>query len=150
MAGVSDLDAHAGYWMRMVSNAVTQEFAQRIASENVTVAEWAFMRMLYDAEAMPPSVLAARMDMTRGAISKLADRLQAKGLVRRTENRQDKRAHTLSLSAEGRTKVPVLASLADMNDAEFFGALADEERACLDRILRALVARRGLKSVPVD
>lgn len=150
MTSASALTDHTGYWMRMVSNAVSQEFARKVAGEDVTVAEWSFMRALYDLEPTPPSVLAERMGMTKGAISKLSERLVAKGLVERAESRQDKRAHGLSLTAEGRARIPVLASLADQNDAEFFGVLTREEREALDRILRALAERRGLHSAPVD
>ncbi|WP_213742223.1 MarR family transcriptional regulator [Bradyrhizobium sp. dw_411] len=150
MTSASQLTDHTGYWMRMVSNAVSQEFARKVSGEDVTVAEWAFMRALYDLEPTPPSVLAERMGMTKGAISKLAERLVAKGLVKRAESQQDKRAHSLSLTTEGRAKIPVLASLADENDAEFFGVLTKEEHETLDRILRVLVERRGLKATPVD
>lgn len=150
MASTSELTAHTGFWMRMVSNAVSQEFARKVAGEGVTVAEWSFMRALFDHDPTPPSLLADRMGMTKGAISKLAERLLAKGLIVRTENSQDKRAHSLSLTGEGRAKVPVLAALADENDAEFFGVLKKDEHETLDRILKALAERRGLKTTPVD
>lgn len=150
MTSASQLTDHTGYWMRMVSNAVSQEFARKVAREDVTVAEWSFMRALYDVAPTPPSILAERMGMTKGAISKLAERLVAKGLVERTENQQDKRAHSLSLTTEGRTKIPTLASLADENDAEFFSVLPKDEHDTLDRILRVLAERRALKATPVD
>ncbi len=148
--GASKLTDHTGYWMRMVSNAVSQEFARKVACQGVTVAEWSFMRALYDSEPMSPSILAETMGMTRGAISKLAERLLAKGLVARTENQEDKRAHSLSLTNEGRSKIPVLAALADENDAEFFTLLTPEEHEALNRTLKALAERRGLNTTPVD
>lgn len=117
MAPVSELIDHIGFWMRMVSNAVSQEFARKVSGEDVTVAEWAFLRALYGLESTSPSVLANRMGMTKGAISKLADRLLAKGLIERTGSGDDKRVHSLGLTREGKAKVPVLASLADENDA---------------------------------
>lgn len=150
MSTVSDLTAHTGYWMRMISNAVSQDFARRVAGEGVTVAEWVFLRALYDERSLSPSLLATKMGMTKGAISKLADRLMEKNLVSRTEDETDRRAHYLELSAEGRAKVPQLAALADANDAEAFGVLSTEEHADLDRLLKLLVERRGLSSVPVD
>lgn len=150
MPPTSDLTAHTGYWLRMVSNAVSQDFARKVAGEGVTVAEWSFMRALYDADAMAPSALAEKMGMTKGAISKLADRLLGKGLVTRADNPDDKRAHTLSLTGVGRSKVPILAALADRNDAEYFGVLPTEEREMLHRLLRSLADRRGLKTIPVD
>ncbi|BAM87285.1 putative transcriptional regulator [Bradyrhizobium oligotrophicum S58] len=150
MGSISDLTDHTGFWMRMVSNAVSQDFARKVATEGVTVAEWSFMRALYEQPPTPPSVLAERMGLTRGAISKLADRLLAKGLIARTEDPQDKRAHRLTLTADGRSKVPVLAALADANDAAYFSVLSTGEHHALNRLLKVLAERRGLKTVPLD
>lgn len=150
MMSVSELTDHTGFRMRMVSNAVSQAFARKVEAEGVTVAEWVFLRALYNTAPMPPSVLAGSMGMTRGAISKLADRLLEKGLIERTDSPSDKRAHSLSLSAEGKAKVPVLAALADENDAAFFGVLTPAEHRQLDLLLTVLAERRGLTAAPVD
>ncbi len=146
----SDLTAHLGYWLRYVSNHVSQAFARKVERHGVTVAEWVLLRQLLDEEAIAPSRLADRMGMTRGAISKLADRLIAKSLLVRAADPEDGRAQTLSLTPAGRALVPGLAALADANDAEFFDHLASDDRATLLRILRRIVEKRGLKSLPVD
>lgn len=150
MSAVSDLGDHIGYWLRMVSNAISHDFAQKVAAEGVTVAEWAFLRALYDVESIAPSALADRMGMTKGAISKLADRLLEKQLVLRTDNPDDKRAHSLSLSPTGREKVPVLARIADRNDADYFSTLPTAEREALRQTLRTLADKRGLSIIPID
>ena len=147
---VPDLEAHLGYWLRAVSNAVSQEFARRLAAEDVSVAEWVFLRALLDADGLAPSLLADRMGLTRGAITKLGDRLAARGLVARAGNPDDRRGQTLSLTAAGRQKVPALAAIADGNDADFFGVLAPADRQALDAILRFLARAHGLTTVPVD
>lgn len=147
---LSSLTDHTGYWLRMVSNAVSQDFARRLVGEGVTVAEWVFLRALHDGDAVSPSALAASMDMTKGAISKLADRLVDKKLVERADNPGDRRAHSLSLTPAGREKVPILAALADRNDSDYFGALSAEDHAALRRILGTLVERRGLSRIPID
>lgn len=146
----SDLTDHLGYWLRYVSNHVSHAFARKVEAHGVTVAEWVLMRQLLDEEALAPSRLAERMGMTRGAISKLAERLIAKSMLVRAADPQDGRAQTLSLTSVGRALVPELAALADANDAEFFDHLAAKDRAALLRILRKIVEKRGLKSVPVD
>jgi DNA-binding MarR family transcriptional regulator len=147
---VSDLTDHLGYWLRYVSNHVSQTFARKIEACGVTVAEWVLMRQLLEEEALAPSRLAERMGMTRGAITKLADRLIAKSLLTRKADPGDGRAQILALTAKGRRLVPDLAALADANDAEFFDYLGPKDRAALLRILRGIVEKRGLKSVPVD
>ena len=116
----------------------------------MTVAEWVLLRQLLDEESLAPSLLAERMGMTRGAISKLADRLIGKSLLIRAANPEDGRAQTLALTAKARALVPQLATLADANDAEFFDHLVPNDRALLRRILQEIVEKRGLKSVPVD
>jgi DNA-binding MarR family transcriptional regulator len=145
---VSDLETHLGYWLRMVSNAVSQSFARRLEAEGVTVAEWVFLRMLWDIDPVAPSLLAGRMGMTKGAISKLADRLNGKALVERRADPIDGRAQILSLTAAGRALVPRLAALADVNDAAFFGTLSPEDRNDLERLLRKIVSDRKLTDVP--
>ncbi len=146
----SDLESHLGYWLRMVSNAVSQGFARKLERQSVTVAEWVFLRMLWNANAIAPSHLADRIGMTKGAISKLAERLVDKDLIERAANADDGRAQTLSLKPAGRKAVPRLAALADANDAEFFAALSAGERQQLRRLLRKLASAHDLASTPID
>ncbi|WP_211248609.1 MarR family winged helix-turn-helix transcriptional regulator [Paenirhodobacter enshiensis] len=72
----------------------------------------------------------------------------AKGLVLRAE--AGGRGQILSLTPEGRAKVPALAAMADANDAEYFGVLTGEDREALNRILQTFVERRGLTRPPLD
>mgnify|MGYP003111005869 CR=1 FL=1 len=142
---ISDLTAHIGYWLRMVSNHISAAFAAKLADKGVTVAEWCVMRALYDTDAIPPSHLAQGMGLTRGAITKLADRLIAKSLILRQANAQDGRAQTLTLTDMGRALVPDLAA-----DAEFFDALTPEERETLMRLLKSLTQRSQITAIPIE
>lgn len=144
------LTDHLGYWMRQVSNHVSQSFARKLAGKGVTTAEWVLMRVLYDVDGLAPSRIADQLGMTRGAISKLADRLIDKKMLTRAENPEDQRAHTLSLSRRGRDLVPELAQLADENDAALFRDLTDTERSRMEAILRKIAESHGLRHVPVD
>jgi DNA-binding MarR family transcriptional regulator len=146
----SDLHAHLGYWLRTVSNAVSRSFASRVEAEGVTVAEWAFLRVLYDIDGAAPTVLADRMGMTKGAISKLADRLVEKDLIEREPKPDSKRGQRLALKPAAKMLVPGLAELADRNDADFFGMLEPSERQTLEAILRKIVAAKELKNMPTD
>jgi len=146
----ADLTSHLGFWLRYVSNHVSSAFARKVETHGVTVAEWVLMRHLYEVEVCAPSRLAERMGMTRGAISKIAERLLAKALLKRRDHPNDGRAHALSLTPAGRALVPKLAALADANEAQFFDHLTPKERASLLRILKGIVEKRALTRVPVD
>jgi len=147
---VSPLEAHLGYWLRFVSNQVSHAFSLKVAERGVTVVEWVVLRELYECDAMAPSVLAEKIGMTRGAISKIVDRLEAKGLLKRTTSNEDRRYLALALTPQGRAIVPKLAALADRNDAEFFDHLNADERDAIKNAMQDIVRRQGLKSVPVD
>lgn len=147
---VSDLTVHLGFWLRMVSNHVSHAFAAKLADKQVTVAEWSLMRTLYGKEPTPPSRLADDMGMSRGAITKLADRLIAKSLIMREASANDGRAQTLALTDRGRGLVPDLAALADRNDAEFFECLTTDERAMLGRLLKSLAERGHMTAIPIE
>ena len=144
------LGEHLGFWLRYVSNHVSQAFAEKLDTLGVTVAEWVILRELYERDAPAPSELADHLGLTRGAISKLVDRLVAKALVSKVAGRDDRRSHTLSLTRAGKALVPKLKALADKNDAEFFNQLLPSERASLERILRDVVAKHALHAVPIE
>ena len=146
---VSALTDHLGFWLRMVSNHVSQAFAARLVDRGVTVAEWSLMRTLYDRAPVSPSRIADEMGMTKGAITRLADRLIAKALAVREASAEDGRAQTLALTPSGIALVPELAALADLNDADFFQCLSVAERKSLERTLRRIAERNKITSLPV-
>lgn len=142
------LYSHTGFWLRFVSNHVSYGFARKLADTGVTVAEWVILRDLFDTGETSPSCLAASSGLTRGAVSKLVDRLLHKGLVSRAEADTDRRYQDVKLTAAGRTLVPKLARLADQNDEEFFSHLSTKERDALIATLRKLVTANKLKKIP--
>ena len=146
----SALEDHAGYWLRYVSNHVSHAFAQKVEAQGVTVAEWVLLREMLDAGAANPSQLADRVGLTRGAVSKLIERLCRKGLVLRSSSNRDRRYQTVELTAAGKRLVPVLAQLADENDRQFFGHLTPELKNGLVGLLQDIVRQHGWKDLPVD
>lgn len=78
------------------------------------------------------------------------DPLLEKCLMERTGNPDDKRGQCLSLSATGSRKVPVLARLADENDAALLAVLREDEQERLRTLLRALIDKHGLSVIPID
>lgn len=147
---VSELTAHLGYWLRYVSNHVSHAFAARVAAQGITVAEWVVLRALYGKEPTQPSRLADELGMSRGAITRLADRLIGKSLLVREASPDDGRAQTLALTSKGEALVPELAAQADANDDAFFDHLTPEERRTMERLLRRTVEHHGLGAVPTD
>jgi DNA-binding MarR family transcriptional regulator len=149
-APVSELQSHAGFWLRYVSNHVTASFRRALADEGVSLSDWVALRELYDRKYASPGILAECLGMTKGAISKIVARLELRNLVKRAVAPGDRRSQNVSLTTLGRVLVPTLAALADENDQSFFGHLSAHERLELMVTLRGIVRRRKLKTIPVD
>ncbi|MDX2108008.1 MAG: MarR family transcriptional regulator [Candidatus Melainabacteria bacterium] len=147
---ISSLEAHLGYWLRFVSNHVSHSFTIKVEAEGVTVAEWILMRQLFEHESANPSHLADSIGLTRGAVSKLIDRLARKNLATRSFGEKDRRYQSVALTVAGRKLVPKLAKLADENDHEFFGHLSLEQQSLLSALLKDIVRQQGWKNVPTD
>jgi DNA-binding MarR family transcriptional regulator len=147
---VSDLKQHTGFWLRFVSNHVSHAFARKLLASGVTVAEWVVLREMFDEEETSPGLVAERIGMTRGGVSKLVDRLAAKRLIRRRERTDDRRYQCIALTPPARRLVPRLAALADQNDEEFFHALSARERAALVATMKKLVQAHGLHTLPTE
>lgn len=145
-ASPAPLDSHAGYWIRVVSNQVAHRLGTRLQSHGVTLAEWQVLRELADGTAQPGE-LAARLGLTRSALSRLADRLLDKELISRHIVAGDLRAHRLTLTEAGRSLIPALAGVAANNDDEFFGHLGPEHRETIKMLMKNIFHRARIKKL---
>lgn len=147
---VSALEDHVGYWLRFVSNHVSHQFASRLEQSGVTAAEWVVLREMFDMDVTSPGVLAEKTGLTRGAISKIIERLRVKKLVTRSEASGDRRYQDVGLTTAGRQLLPKLAAIADANDAEFFSVLPAGERERLVATMKKLVKAHRLSRIPIE
>jgi DNA-binding MarR family transcriptional regulator len=147
---ISGLESHLGYWLRLVSNSVSGQFAHFLQVRQTSVAEWVLLRHLFERQQATPGELAEASTMTRGAISKIVDKLEAKGWVKSRVNPEDSRGQIISLTSLGKRNLPELAEIADQNDEHFFACLDGEERSALRRLLSKVAEHHQIKDVPVD
>lgn len=146
----SGLKSHLGYHLRVVSNAVSHSFARKLQASDVTVAEWVILREMYAGdETTSPSNVAELTGLTRGAVSKLIDRLLHKDLVTRTGATGDRRYQEIKLTINAIKLVPKLASIADENEASFFSMLSQTERKTLMNTLVKLTEFHKLNTNPI-
>lgn len=144
------LQTHLGYWVRLVSNHVSGAFAREMQARGLSVAEWVALNQISQAAASTPASLADAMGMTRGAISKVLDKLQSKGLISKATSEEDNRVQRLALTQQGKRALPELTTIADGNDEHFFGALDESERARLRKLLMKLADAHQMHNIPVD
>jgi DNA-binding MarR family transcriptional regulator len=123
----SNLEDHLGYWLRCLSNFVSESFALRLEKQGVSVAQWVVLRTLYDGPGVTLNHAAELIGVDKSTLSRMMDRLVKKGWVDRSAG-GDRRSVELKLTAAARALVPRLARLADENDAALFRALSAKQR----------------------
>jgi DNA-binding MarR family transcriptional regulator len=102
-------DQSVGYLMKRVLSSVLAQADERLASLDLTHAQWLPLFKLSVKECHTVAALARELDLDPGAMTRSLDRLEAKGLVRRERSTEDRRVVNLVLTDEGRKvarKVP--------------------------------------------
>jgi DNA-binding MarR family transcriptional regulator len=145
-----DLESHLGYWLRRVSNHVSGAFGRALQTRHTSVAEWVVMCHVQGCPGITPGEVAKTLDLTRGAVSKVIDKLEAKRWIARSTKPQDGRVQLRSLTRQGSRILPELAEIAAQNDREFFEGLHPEERATLRRLLGKLTELHQIRDVPIE
>ncbi len=136
----SGLRDHVGYWLRRLSDEVHLSFERKLAAEGVTVAQWNVLVTLHRGDGATVAEVARFVETDQGAVSRLVDRLEEKGLVRRAAHPASRRQNLLQLTETGAALVPELVDIADANDAAFFEHLSVTQRDSLVALLRQLTA----------
>lgn len=90
--------------------------------------------------ALAPSQLADAQLTSRGGMTKVVDRLEARGLVRRQSNDGDRRSLLVVLTPEGRALADELVTRHTATEAALLGSLTASERESFDAVLRKLHA----------
>ena len=150
---ISPVESHVAYWLHYVGCRVFHELRLRALKFGVTAAEWVTLRKLHEHEhenGAMPSCLALRLGLSRGYISRLAARLEAKGLISREKSLSDRRAVVLRLTDLARALLPTLAKLADQTNAHNFAGAGDAAHETIERVMKWIVYRHRFRFVPPD
>lgn len=134
------LDEYLRHWLKSASAHTSRDLARRLKPRGVTVAEWELLWTLYD-EPDSPRAVATYLEIDKGAVSRLADRLAKKGFLARKAKKGDrKEARTiLSLTPKGSALALELRALADEAETDLKRRLGSRTYMDLKRLLGAFV-----------
>jgi len=95
-------DGSVGYLMRRIITSVGQEVDHELEPSGLTNAQWVPLLKLHMGTACTVAEVARECQLDAGSMTRLLDRLEAKGLVRRLRTSKDRRVVNLELTDEGR------------------------------------------------
>jgi len=90
-----------GYLMRQILASMAHEIDTQLADSDLTNAQWMPILKLHLGHASTVAELARACDLDTGAMTRLLDRLEAKGLCKRIRSETDRRVVNIALTAVG-------------------------------------------------
>lgn len=135
------------YLMRQALSAMRAEVERRLEPSGLTSAQWVPLLMLHMGRASMVAELARECQLDTGGMTRLLDRLEAKGLVRRVRSSADRRVVNIELTAQGREAAKGIPGiLCGVQNAALDG-FSDEEWQSLRQLLgRLLVNAQALQA----
>ncbi|MDO9360266.1 MAG: MarR family transcriptional regulator [Polaromonas sp.] len=122
-----DAGQSTGYLMRQILASVSQQVTRELEPSGLTNAQWVPMLKLHLGRASTVAELARECQLDAGSMTRLLDRLEAKGFCTRTRSAEDRRVVNLELTPSGRTaaeQIPVV--LSRVQNAHLAGFSEDE------------------------
>ena len=142
-----------GHQLVQLVTLLRREVEARMAAHGLTDAQWKPLMMLKDGRATTAIELAREMGIDAGAITRLVDRLAAKGLVERVRSESDRRVVHLRLTDAGETAAAEVPHVLAAANNDFLRGFSEAEwkqlRSLLDRMAdngHALQAERAERS----
>ncbi|WP_085317717.1 MarR family winged helix-turn-helix transcriptional regulator [Derxia lacustris] len=126
-----------GFTLRQIVVSMTRAIDQRMAEHGITDAQWKPLLHISMGRASTAAELAREGCIDTGAITRLLDRLEAKGLVLRVRSTEDRRVVKLELTPEGeRLAALIPRALCEVINGHLAGFSREEHD-----VLRALLLR---------
>lgn len=134
-----EVDDSVGFLMRQIVGISSTMIDDRMAAYGLTDAQWKPLLMIQQGQCRTAAELARFTCSDAGAVTRLIDRVEAKGLIRRSRSQEDRRVINLELTEEGSHTaevVPhVLSKVLNAMLAGFSEAEVRQFKTLLQRVL---------------
>lgn len=135
------LDEFLPYRLSLASNAVSQVIASAYEERfGLKMHEWRVITVLAEEDALTQQDIVGRTKMDKVTVSRAAQVLERRSLLRRVANAEDGRSLRLSLTTEGKKLYARVIPTAIALEAEVLKDLSAREIEALKDVLRRLEA----------
>jgi len=131
-----------GRLLALVKLSMSDALDEELEPLGITSAQFVILVMLADADADSASNLCRSASYDQGAMTRMIDRLERKGLVRRVRSPSDRRRVNLELTPEGRAVYPKLIESAANVQNRFLRGFSQTDARQLEGLLRRMLANR--------
>jgi len=128
-----------GYLMRLILSSMASAVDTQLANCDLTNAQWLPILKLHQGHASTVAELARACTMDAGAMTRLLDRLETKGLCKRTRSEADRRVVNIALTDTGRDVAQGIPGVLCTLLNSHLSGLSAEEFATLKGLLQRML-----------
>ncbi|MEX2196754.1 MAG: MarR family transcriptional regulator [Thermoleophilaceae bacterium] len=140
----ADTTQRLAAFVRYVMTTCGRDFLQALDDLELSLSQVKLLNVLSDAGEVPLKEAGDHLALSLPAVSRAVDGLVQRGLVKRTEDPDDRRMKRVALSAKGRRLAQDLVQLRFAGLDEFVAGLDPRERGALDKALELLSRREEI------
>lgn len=139
-------DDSVAFLMRRLILSFAAEIEHELVPSGLTNAQWVPLYKLHLGHGKTAAELARECQLDAGAMTRMLDRLEAKGLLRRVRSSEDRRVVNLELTAEGRRAAgDIPQTLCKVLNAHLHGFSRDEVEQLRGLLVRMLANGAALQ-----
>ncbi len=127
-----------GFLLHEVARLLRRRFEQNAKNSGLTRSQWQVLSYLSHNEGINQTKLADLLDIEPITLGRIADKLQAAGLLERTTDPSDRRVWLLRSTASAKPKLEQVRRLGDLTRGEALEGISDTDRERLVEILQSL------------
>jgi DNA-binding MarR family transcriptional regulator len=135
------VDDYLSYLLARASHQVSREFHAELRPYGLSVLEWRVLATLEGSEGCSLGEVADAVLFKQPTVTKMIDRMEREGWVKRRPGTDDRRRLRIVLTARGRATVRTLLARAKAHETACLSSYAPAEIENLKRILRDLLQR---------
>ncbi len=128
------------FLVRHAHRAFVTRLAERLVPHQVSVAEWAVLRMLWQQEGLTQVSLAERMRVQKASLTAVLSSMERKGFLRRTRRDEDRRKRHLFLTARARGLQASLLPIGIAINRHALSGIDPDNAAIAADVLQKLIA----------
>lgn len=132
-------ETYLPYLLARASHSVSSSFHASLKTWGLSVPEWRVLACLVEADGLAVGQLAEMVLMKQPSMTKVLDRMEAEGLVRRRGAREDRRRVLIHITPKGRARVKPALAAARAHQRERLAPFDEAERALILRALQLLM-----------
>ena len=132
------------FLLAQVGAHAASKFADRLAEVKLTPAHAGVLRILGSSPGVTQHRLAMTLGMVPSRLVTLIDELEARGMVERRENPEDRRRYALHLTQKGRAALADIGRISREHSEALCAALSRTEQEELAILLQRIAEKEGL------